>query len=65
MAERTYDLPTVRAMANLSAREAAKLLQIHYNTYYRLEKNPGSLTLSQALLLAEAASIRIDQIKIQ
>lgn len=63
--DRTYNIKAVRAMANLSAREAAKLLQIHYNTYLRLEKNPGNLTLSQALLLAEAAGIRIDQIEIQ
>jgi DNA-binding XRE family transcriptional regulator len=63
--DRTYNIKAVRAMANLSAREAAKLLQIHYNTYLRLEKNPANLTLSQALLLAEAAGIRIDQIEIQ
>lgn len=63
--DRTYNIKAVRAMANLSAREAAKLLQIHYNTYLRLEQNPANLTLSQALLLAEAAGIRIDQIEIQ
>ena len=63
--DRTYNIKAVRAMANLSAREAAKLLQIHYNTYLRLEKNPAKLKLSQALLLAEAAGIRIDQIEIQ
>lgn len=63
MQERTYDLQSVRALANLSAREAAKLLNIHYNTYHRLEKNPGNLTLAQALLLAEAAGIGIHQIK--
>jgi DNA-binding XRE family transcriptional regulator len=63
--DRTYNIKAVRAMANLSAREAAKLLQINYNTYLRLEKNPAKLKLSQALPLAEAAGIRIDQIEIQ
>lgn len=63
MQERTYDLAQVRALANLSAREAADLLHIHYNTFLRLEKNPGNLTLDQAYLLAEAAGIGVHQIK--
>lgn len=64
MENRIYSLAQIRALANLSARDAADLLKIHYNTYLRLEKNPGNLTMDQALILAEAAGIGIEQIKI-
>ena len=65
MQERIYDLTQVRSLAELSIKQAAALLNIHYNTYLKLEKNPGRLTLDQALLLAEAAGIGVHQIKIR
>lgn len=63
MTVRQYDLKQVRALANMTQQDAAKLLKVHKNTIQNLEKNPGKLELAQAHLLAEAAGISIEQIK--
>lgn len=63
--ERTYDLKQIRALAGFTQKDAAKLLNIHPLTYLNIEKNPGRLTLNQAILMAEAAGISIEQIKTQ
>lgn len=65
MQERTYDLTQVLALANLTIKQAADLLNIHYNTFLKIAKHPGKMTLDQALLLAEAAGIGVHQIKIR
>lgn len=61
---RKYDLKQVRALANMTQREAAELIGVHPVTYSRIESNPRQLTLGQAWLLAEAAGIGVEQIKI-
>lgn len=63
MQERTYDLAQIRALANLTQKQAAKMLNIHETTYNRLEKHPGNITLDQALLLTSAAGIGVEQIR--
>lgn len=57
-----YDLKQVRALAKLTQAQAAKLLNIHTNTYLKLEHTPGTITLAQAAILAEAAGIGVEQI---
>ena len=61
--QRQYDLKQVRALANLTQKQTAKLLNVHPNTYHKLEQTPGLMTLDQAWIIAEAAGIGVEQIK--
>jgi putative transcriptional regulator len=64
MQSRQYDLKQIRALLNMTQPQLAKLLGVHRNTIGNLEKHPERLDLAQAWVLAEAAEISIEQIKI-
>lgn len=64
MQSRQYDLKQIRALLNMTQPQLAKLLGVHRNTIGNLEKHPERLNLAQAWVLAEAAEISIEQIKI-
>jgi putative transcriptional regulator len=64
MQARQYDLKQIRALLNMTQPQLAKLLGVHRNTIGNLEKHPERLDLAQAWVLAEAAEISIEQIKI-
>ena len=64
MQVRQYDLKQIRALLNMTQPQLAELLQVHRNTIGNLEKHPERLGLAQAWILAEAAGIGIEQIKI-
>ena len=65
MQSRQYDLKQIRALLNMTQPQLAKLLGVHRNTIGNLEKHPERLDLAQAWVLAEAAEISIEQIKIR
>lgn len=65
MDERQYDLPQIRALAHLTQKEIADKLNIHENTYLRIEKDPKRMTMGQALILTKLAGVGIHQIKIK
>lgn len=65
MQSRQYDLKQIRALLNMTQPQLAKLLGVHRNTIGNLEKHPERLDLAQAWVLAEAAGIGIEQIKIK
>jgi DNA-binding XRE family transcriptional regulator len=52
----------LRALANLTQRDAAKLLGIHRNTFMRLENDPGRMQLAQAAILTEMAGVGLEQV---
>jgi DNA-binding XRE family transcriptional regulator len=64
MQVRQYDLKQIRALLNMTQPQLAKLLKVHRNTIGNLEKHPERLELAQAWILAKAAGIGIEQIKI-
>jgi DNA-binding XRE family transcriptional regulator len=64
MQSRQYDLKQIRALLNMTQPQLAKLLKVHRNTIGNLERHPERLDLAQAWVLAEAAGISIEQIKI-
>lgn len=65
MQDRQYSLPQVRMLANnMTQQQAADLLRVHRNTYIAIEREPGKLQLAHAWILAEAAGISVEQIRI-
>ena len=64
MQSRQYDLKQIRALLNMTQPQLAKLLGVHRNTIGNFERHPEKLELGQAWILAEAAGIGIEQIKI-
>ena len=64
MQSRQYDLKQIRALLNMTQPQLAKLLKVNRNTIGNLEKHPERIGLGQAWILAEAAGIGVEQIKI-
>lgn len=65
MDDRQLELYQIRALANLTQKQAADLLHVHENTYLRIEKDPKRITLDQAYILTRAAGVGVHQIKIR
>lgn len=63
MTERKYTIKQTYALANMTQKQAAKLLMVHVNTMRRYEKDPRWMSLGQATILATAAGISVGQIK--
>ena len=58
-----YTPKQARLLAGKSQDEMAKALNIHRQTYAKLEKNPEQITIAQAHVFAEYVGIDYDRIK--
>lgn len=55
-------LKAARANADLTQKNVAKRLNIHVQTYRKLEENPDMATVAQAKKLAEILQVPYDEI---
>ena len=51
-----------RIGANLTQAQIAEKMNIHAQTYAKIEKHPGSATIDQALLFSKITGVSIDDI---
>lgn len=55
-------LKAARANVDMTQRSVAKRLNIHVQTYRKLEENPDMVTVAQAKKLAEIFQVSYDEI---
>lgn len=62
MEEIKYTLKSARVYREKSRKEMAELLNIHEQTYTKLENNPELVTIGQAKKISKFLNIKIDSI---
>ena len=60
--DRLFTVKQARQMADKTQKEMANLLEIHENTYRRLEHHPEKISLVQAKRISEITKISLDNI---
>ena len=58
----SYTVKQARLLCGKTQREMAKYLQVHRDTYRKIEENPEEATIAQAKKISEVTGIKVDQI---
>lgn len=57
-----FTIKQARKLRDLTQDQLAEALQVHVQTYRKIEENPESATVEQAKKIAEVTGISVDQL---